>query len=366
MLKGSLSRKGYDWWWHNFTGYKRETGEARNFFIEYFICNPALGKETPTFGQLSKNKEKGILPSYVMIKVGYWGKNARQIHNYYSIKEFKSNSKYLDIKVGGCLLTEKKMSGHCIVSPEDVIKHPEYMCKSGDMKWDLKINKKISFNAGYGTSLLFRLLNAFEMFWHAEGIQTEYSGEVVLDNEIYDIFPEKSFGYADKNWGKDFTSPWLWISSCDLTSLISGDRLENSAIEIGGGHPKVFGISIGRRLLGGMYYEGEMHEYNFSKFWKASKITFRFTELSEINEWVITAKNRTSRMELILKCRKDEMLFANYESPNGKKLHNRLWNGGTGKGEIKLYKLSGGTEKLIDHIMVKNAGCEYGEYDKVS
>ena len=30
-----------------------------------------------------------------------------------------------------------------------------------------------------------------------------------------------------------------------------------------------------------------------------------------------------------------EMLFINYEAPNGSKQHNRLWNGGTGKRRIK-------------------------------
>ena len=53
------------------------------------------------------------------------------------------------------------------------------------------------------------------------------------------------------------------------------------------------------------------------------------------------------------------MLF-NYEAPTGKKLHTRLWNGGSGYGEIKLMKKDG---TLIDHIKVENAGCEYGEYD---
>ena len=50
----------------------------------------------------------------------------------------------------------------------------------------------------------------------------------------------------------------------------------------------------------------------------------------------------------------------NYESPDGLKRHNRLWNGGNGVGTIKLYKKG----KLIDDIRCENVGCEYGEYDK--
>ena len=54
------------------------------------------------------------------------------------------------------------------------------------------------------------------------------------------------------------------------------------------------------------------------------------------------------------------MLWINYEAPNGKKLHNRLWNGGNGVGTISLYH----KKKLIDTIEAKNIGCEYGEFDK--
>lgn len=77
MLNGKFARQGYDWWWHNFTGFNPETGEERTFFIEYFTCNPALadinGDTEPILGQLAENKSKGIKPSYLMVKCGWWG-----------------------------------------------------------------------------------------------------------------------------------------------------------------------------------------------------------------------------------------------------------------------------------------------------
>ena len=54
--------------------------------------------------------------------------------------------------------------------------------------------------------------------------------------------------------------------------------LTNSAFEIGGGKPKVFGISLDRKLLGCMYYEGKEMEFNFSKFWTGSKTEFESKE----------------------------------------------------------------------------------------
>ena len=362
MLKGPLRKKGYDWWWHNFTGYNRRTGEEKAFFIEYFICNPALGEEFAVLGQEKNNKELGKNPSYAMIKVGSWGKNPKQIHNFYPISEFTFVKKALEIQIGDCTLTEKHMKGYCEVSQEDAINHPEYMCDAGSMKWDLKIDKQISYHVGYGASKLFQKLNAFEMFWHAEGIKTKYSGVVEYDNEIYDVIADKSYGYADKNWGADFTSPWLWISSCNMRSLLTGKNLTNSAVEFGGGRPRVFGVTLDRRLLGGLYYEGNMYDYNFSKFWTGSHIDFSFEEGEVYHTWKLIAQNHNSVMHLVLKCKKDEMLKINYEAPSGKKLHNQLWNGGTGFGRIKLYEKKDDFKVLIDEIELKNTGCEYGEY----
>ena len=361
MLKGSLAKQGYDWWWHSFTGYNKKTGEPRQFFIEYFTCNPELAEEKPVLGQNEENKSKGKKPSYFMMKVGAWGEQRKQIHNFYSMKEFKCPDNKLDVKVGNNIsLSENHMTGFCKVTEEEAKSHPEYMSDAGEMKWDLEINKQIPFNVGYGANSLFRKLNSFEMFWHVEGLKTQYKGTIEMDGVTYEVIPEKSYGYADKNWGADFTSPWLWINSWNLTSLITGKRLNNSAFVAGGGKPKVLGISLPRKLLIGFYYEGNTYEYNFAKFWNNVKIDFKFEEGKEVNKWFVNASNWNSKIELELSSKRSEMLLLNYEAPNGKKLHNRLWNGGNGFGSIKLMKKDG---TLIDHIKMEAAGCEYGEYD---
>lgn len=364
MLEGPLSQHGYDWWWHNFTAYHRETGAAKAFFIEYYICNPALGGDKPILGQLPEHQLKGIKPSYAMIKVGTWGSDARQLHNFYGMNDFKVNGESLNLTIGACTLTETEMKGSCKVTFSEAAEHPEMMSDAGEMSWELKIDKRIPYHVGYGASPFFRKFNAFEMFWHAEGIKTEYQGEVIYNGEIYDVIPEKSYGYADKNWGKDFTSPWLWISSCNMKSLITGKTLENSAVEFGGGRPKAFGLDLGRKLLGCLYYEGQYYDFNFSKFWLRSKIAFEFKEGETEHTWTLKAKNRYSELELELRCPKDEMLLINYEAPDGQKRHQRLWNGGTGVGEMKLYFKNMGQRYLIDHIAFSNTGCEYGEYER--
>ena len=59
MLHGPLAHQGYDWWWHSFTAQDEETGDDKPFFIEFFVCNPALAEDEPVLGQLPANKAAG-------------------------------------------------------------------------------------------------------------------------------------------------------------------------------------------------------------------------------------------------------------------------------------------------------------------
>ena len=361
MLTGSFAKQGYDWWWHSFTGINSETNEEKSFFIEYFICNPALGGKKPIFGQLPENKDKNIKPSYLMVKAGAWGENAKQLHRFFGWDYVNINSGFpFYVESADCVCTEDHMAGSVKITKEESESHPEYMCQWGEMEWDIKIDKQIAFNVGYGASNLFQTLKAFEMFWHAEGIKTKFEGYVILDGVKYDVIPEKSYGYSDKNWGKNFTSPWVWLSSNDLTSKITGKKLNNSAFDIGGGRPKIGPIALNRQLLSDFIYEGKSYEFNFSKFWKNVKTDFEAHETDTQVIWHVDQKAGKYRMVSDITCEKKDMLFINYESPDGKKRHNRLWNGGNGQGIIKLYS---GNE-LIDEIEAKHIGCEYGEYDK--
>jgi len=81
------------------------------------------------------------------------------------------------------------------------------MRDAGSMLWDLRLQKDIAFNVGYGVSAPMRAAKAFQMYWHAEGMKTRYSGTVVLDGQTNIVDPARCYGYADKNWGSDFMSP---------------------------------------------------------------------------------------------------------------------------------------------------------------
>ncbi len=359
MLKGSFRETGYDWWWHSFTGYHEKTGEARGFVFEFFTCNPALGGKDPIFGQDGKGKK----PSYLMVKAMAWGEDSAQLHRFFGWDDVKISPKApFTVEAGDCYLDETHSHGHVAVT--DAEQHPEWMCGNGSLSWDLTIDKQIAFHVGYGTSALFRALGAFEMYWHAEGMKTAYSGKVIYNGETYLVRPEDCYGYADKNWGRDFTSPWIWLSSCNLTSMLTGKRLVDGAFDIGGGRPKAFGIAFERKLLSSLFCYGKNYEFNFSKFWTFPRTRFSCRETAEEIIWHVEQWTRRYKMVTDVTCQKKDMILVNYEAPNGKKLHNRLWNGGNGRGTIKLYKRFRKYDDLIDEIRAENVGCEFGEYDR--
>ncbi len=369
MLDGSFAKQGYDWWWHSLTGINEKTGQEKAFFVEYFTCNPALankkdGGQTPTLGQAPESKEKGLKPSYLMVKCGWWGQDANQLHQFIPWKDvsIKNEKNGFQLQAPGFSASDTHITGKVEIT--DSVNHPEWMCGDGSMEWDLSIEKDVAFNVGYGASKIFRDLKAFEMYWHAEGMKSRFQGYIIANGQKYIIKKETSFGYSDKNWGCNFTSPWVWLSSNDLVSKKTGKRLENSVFDIGGGCPKVFGIALKRKLLSDFWYEGKSYEFNFSKFWTCCRTKFDCKETEDKIIWYVRQETKKAIMETQMECPKSQMLLVNYESPDGKKRHTRLWNGGTGYGNIKLYKKSFGKTELLDEIEAKHAGCEWGEYER--
>ena len=365
MLRGPLAHHGYDWWWHSFTAQDAETGEDKPFFIEFFVCNPALGEDEPVLGQLPANQEAGRRPSYLMVKAGCWGEDHCQLHRFFAWKDvdIHMDAPY-HVKAADCEAGENILKGSICITQEEAQEHPEWMCDAGELTWDLTIDKQIAFNVGYGASKPLRDAEAFAMYWHAEGMKSAFSGTITYNGRKYDVIPDRSFGYADKNWGRDFTSPWVWLSSNCLKSKKTGVMLKNSVFDIGGGRPKIYFVPLDRRLLGVFYYEGKEYDFNFSHMWLNVKTEFSFDEDDEQVHWHVRQENSHAVMESEIHCRKKDMLLANYEAPDGTKKHNRLWNGGNGWGTIKLYDKKRGELVLVDEVEATHIGCEYGEYSE--
>lgn len=173
MLKGPLAKKGYDWWWHSFTAEHIKTGEQKSFYIEYFLCNPARAQQEPVLvWNDPAGRQVGKRPSYCMVNAGFWGKEKGQLHRFFPWSQVSIPlNEPLQLQVPDCTCTETHMTGRITVTPEQAAAHPEWMSDAGDMAWDIHIHKQVAYHVGYGASKFFRFINAFEMFWHAEGMK---------------------------------------------------------------------------------------------------------------------------------------------------------------------------------------------------
>ncbi len=367
MLTGDFAQNGYDWWWHSFTAHDAQTGEARAFFIEFYTINPALGGAAPVLGQDPAIRAAGKKPSYLMIKAGAWGDDAGhspiQLHRFFAWDDvlIADGAPYF-VDADDCYASDVALRGSVNVTPEDAA-DPAHMCNTGSMSWNLTLDKEVAFNVGYGASKPMRDTEAFDMYWHAEGMRTRYSGTVTLDGCEYVVDPQTSYGYADKNWGDDFTSPWVWLASSNLTSRLTGKKLTDTCFDIGGGCPKVFHRALPRQLLSALWHEGVPYEFNFSKPWTHCRTSFWARETEDELIWHVEQSVLGARMVTDASCKKSHMLLVNYEAPDGSRHHNRLWNGGDGTARVQLFSLEHGNEILIDDMDAANLGCEYGEYD---
>ena len=361
MLRGSLGKKGYDWWWHSFVAKNNTTGELEPFFIEYFIINPeAGGEQNPVLGQKAENRENGIKPSYAMIKAGKWGNKKSQIHNFYPLKSVTADRVKMDIKIGDNSANDMLIKGMVQMREDDAKSHPEYMSDAGTMSWDLKVLSKTPYSVGYGTSWLFRKLNLFEMYWHIHGMKTVLSGKVIYNGTEYTVVPETSFGYQDKNWGSDYTNPWIWLN-CNNFKSSKDNQLQDTSLDIGGGNPKVLGAGLGRKILVAFRNEGKLYEFNFTKFLFQKQQWKCHSDQSYVY-WDVEVENRKNVLEVHFKCPLSTMILVNYENPQGEKLHNKLFNGGYASGEVLLYEKRNGEKQHRETFTGELGGCEFGEY----
>jgi len=355
MLTGSFSKHGYDWWWHSFTALDEFNNEVP-FFMEFFITNPKIEGDLD-LGLVSKK------PKFLMIKIGHWGKDKIELNKFIDLNCVKIGYDVpfeVESKFG--TLSETKSTGSFVIDETD-LGYKNGFSDLGSVSWNLDIKKEVPFNVGYGTSRFLRFIKAFQMYWHAEGMKSSYSGEIIINDKKYTILPEKSYGYADKNWGRGFTSPWVWLSSNNIHSNLYNKDYKNSVFDIGGGCPKVYNIRLNRKLLSAFFIEGKRYEFNFSKVHTLVKTKFKCIETDDKIIWNVSQENRKYKYYLEASCLKEDMIHVHYIDPSGIKRFSKLWNGGNGVANIKIYK-KGKKYRLIDDLTAKNLGCEYGEFDK--
>ena len=375
MLKGSLKKNGYDSWRLVFSAFCDQTGEERTFFIEFFVINPALSPKECVLGfknrlpsseadlqyalagtqaALNANQEQLVQPCYAMARAGCLGVNGKQMSCYYPTEQIYTGKSGFIISVGSgdkaCTLNDKSSVGNIRVSYADLNEYPEMLCNAGSITWNIQFERNVAFVPDYSSKV---------SSWAVLGANCTCNGMVTLDGESYTIIPEKSYGYFDKSWGRDFVFPFFHLNASNLTSIISGKRLEKSCFVVNG-------VYEDRLSVLALIDDNDI-EFHADKSKRYSG-TYECTEMPEDEDgvkvhWSVSVHNKKYVLDIDVFCHTDAMFVRDYESPAGGRKVLKLLGGGTGTGEIRLYKQIRKNLELIEHATVSNATCEFGNIE---
>jgi hypothetical protein len=329
MTKGTY---GYEWWYHSMIGYNEKTNEPKAFFMEYFIINP--------------NKTDVKIPSYFMIKAGTYTKDPHEVNNLYKLDNVTIGRSKMDISLKNTSIyaNETNLSGFVYLNT-DITNHIE---------WNLTANKLISYDLGYVTTLC-KYINIAEMYWHVQGVKTEYYGNIIYKNENFIVRPETSCGYQDKNWGTDYTSKWVWLSCNNFKNSY------NTTLVIGGSKPKIFGIELFETLIIYLNHNNKSYEFNFSKFWKLHNQKINIYQDDKYINYDIIVEDFENIIKINFKCEISKMVKVKYHNARGKYEHRNLLNGHDAFGNISIIDKK--TNKIIN-LEGSSAACEFGEKEK--
>ncbi|HAM78032.1 MAG TPA: hypothetical protein DCP61_02430 [Treponema sp.] len=376
MLKGALKRNGFDEWRIVTNGFNKTTGEEKTFLIEFYVVNPALSPDKCVLGFKSRNKksasdlqyalagtqaattmqtEEFVQPSFAMVKAGMLSENGKQMNSYFPPNQLEFGKTDYLIKVGGasgemCMLTDDATYGSVCVTSADLQEKPELLCQAGSMSWSLKFKKQIEFTPDY---------HGAGNHWACFGARTSFEGRIIFDGEEYVVMPKKSYGYIDKNWGKNFVSPVYHLNSSNFTSIINGKVMDHSCVAVQGVYNDKLSVLI--------CLEGTKIEFHADKH-KKYTITYECTEMPEDDEgvrlhWTVSIHDRKRVVDIDVFCNASAMFIRDYECPEGGRKLLKILGGGNGTGELKVFNKIKKNLELIEDVRIANVVCEYGNIE---
>ena len=376
MLKGTLRKNGFDRWRLVMNGFSEATGEECTFFIEFYIVNPLISPSECVLGFKSRMRattadlqaalagtesEKSLLsealvqPSFAMVKVGCLSKEGKQLNSFYPCASVRLDAPDYLIRMGSsdantCILTDTSTLGSVTVTRSDLIERPELMCNAGTLSWNLHYTVEGSFFPNY---------NDKNCHWSCFGAHTSFSGTIIMDGEKFNVSAKTSYGYFDKNWGRSFAAPFLHLSSCNLTSNISGKKLMNSCFAVQGEYNKRLSILTS--------FEGVVKDFHAGSHRKFD-VHYECTEMPPDDDgvklhWSVSMNDRKNLVDIDICCPTESMFVRDYECPEGARRVMKVLGGGCGVGELKFYHRIKKNLELIEDVHVANCLCEFGNIE---
>ena len=373
ILRGKLRQHGFERWRYIFSAFSKLTGHEKKFFIELYIVNPGISPKVAVLSQKSRlaisesdlqyalagtasaahaNDEIDVLPSYVLIKVGAFGENGKQINKFLASSQFSFEKDSGTFKAGNCVFGFNSLSGEVRVSSQDLRVKPELLCNAGSMTWNLKFERSIESNPLY---------NRKKCFWAPIGGKSLFSGTVNIDEQEFVVLPNSSNGYIDKSWGTSPNSPYFHLSSAKMTSIINGKPMLNSCFALEG--------EFGGKLCAFLQLENTKYTVENRKIFKKDVILHDCSQITEPIDgekvhWAVSIHQGKFVIDIDLFCKSKEMFVRDYEMPHGKRCLLKIL-GGCGTGEIRIYKKNKKNLELLEHANVYDAICEFGQTEEI-
>lgn len=373
---GSKKKFGINYWRFFFNAIDSASAVEQMFFIELEMLNPWDSPSEPVLGFTPRVKitesdlqyalagtasaqtletESIVKPSYCVIRVGRLGENAKQICSYFPVSEITFNQKPFELTIGNKFFSEDKLSGFLNVSETELQEHPEYFCNDGYVTWNLTYNHSKTCIDGYDNSG-FR--------WFPYGLHTMFAGSISFDGVDYIVDPRRSYGYVDRFWGKTMPETWFHISAANISSIITGKPLFNSSFGIQGSFEDK--ISFIGNFEGADISFCADNGKHYNAIWDCSQMPE--SEDPEENQlhWSVSLHNKLWVIDIDLYCRIKELNNRIIELPDGNRRVLSILEGGTGNGEIKLYKRISNTLEQIENAKINKAICEFGHIEVLS
>lgn len=370
-FNGSKKKFGINYWRFIFNGVQDGNGAEQIFFLELEMINPWISPNEVQLGfkphikiteddlqyalagtQAAQNiqTEDIVQPSYCVIRIGMLGQTSKQLCYYFPIKKAICSNKPFSFSIDNKYFTDSGTGGFISISEEYITAHPECLCESGYVKWDLTYEINKSFLDGYTTKV---------DKWFPCGLRTDFSGKISFNGVDYSVTPQKSYGYMERYFGKTLPEIWFHISSNSLTSEITGKSLLCSSFTTQG----VFDnkLAFVGSFEGLDIYFNDINSKKSNIIWDCVQMPECDEPESNMLHWTASFDTKNWIIDFDIFCKITELYHRTFELPLGSRKVLNLLEGATGYGEIKLYKRNGASLEQIEHATLSKVICEFGQ-----